>query len=77
MATNKGLFEKYRDTYVLDRAIQYATWTLPALMADLQQTSNGTRTVLQTDFQEIGALLTNNLASKLARILFLTQYSLS
>lgn len=75
MATNKGLFDKYRDTYVLDRAIQYATWTLPALMADLQQTSNGTRTVLQTDFQEIGALLTNNLASKLARILFPTQYS--
>lgn len=75
MATNKGLFDKYRDTYVLDRATQYATWTLPALMADLQQTSNGTRTVLQTDFQEIGALLTNNLSSKLAKILFPTQFS--
>ncbi len=75
MATNRGLFDKYKDTYVIDRSTQYATWTLPALMADLQQASNGTRTVLQTDFQEVGALLTNNLASKLARILFPTQYS--
>jgi hypothetical protein len=43
-------------------------------MADLQQAAHGSRTVLTTDFQEVGALLVNNLASKLAQILFPTQY---
>lgn len=74
MLSNKGVFEKNKDTYILDRSVQYAQWTLPSLMADLQQTAYGTRTVLQTDFQEVGALLTNNLASKLAQVLFPTQY---
>lgn len=67
--THKSLFDKLRDTYVIDKAKQYAHWTLPALMAEFTETRNG-RVVLERDYQEIGALLTNHLASKMTRLLF-------
>lgn len=67
--THKALFDKLQDTYVIDKARQYAHWTLPALMADFTEVRNG-RAVLERDYQEMGALLTNHLASKLTRLLF-------
>lgn len=71
----KSLFLKFRDESVVNRYQQYAYWTLPYLMADQREVSGSGRIIVERDFQEIGALLVNNLASKLARILFPTQYS--
>lgn len=71
--SHKALFEKLRDTSVIARAVQYAHWTLPQLMADYTQLRTGSADV-ERDYQEIGAILTNHLSTKLARILFPTQY---
>lgn len=71
----KALFDKFRDETIINRCEQYAKWTLPYIMADLREVSSSGRVVVERDFQEIGALLANNLAAKLARILFPTQYS--
>lgn len=68
--SHKALFESYRDSSVIMKATQYAKWTLPQLMADLSVLQNGSAAVLERDYQEGGALLTNNLAAKLAGLLF-------
>lgn len=72
--THKALFLKFRDTTVINRCEQYAQWTLPYLMADQQEVSSTGRVLVERDFQEVGALFTNHLASKLTRLLFPTQY---
>lgn len=72
--THKALFHKFRDTTVINRCEQYAQWTLPYLMADQQEVSSTGRVLVERDFQEVGALFTNHLASKLTRLLFPTQY---
>lgn len=72
--THKALFNKFRDTTVISRCEQYAQWTLPYLMADVAEVSASGRVIVERDFQEVGALFTNNLSSKLARLLFPTQY---
>jgi len=66
--SHQALFEKLRDSEIVRKAVQYAHWTLPALMADMQNRSG--RAVLERDYQEIGALLTNSLSAKLSGILF-------
>lgn len=71
----KTLFQKFRDDTVVSRCEQYAFWTLPYLMADPCELSSTGRVVVERDFQEVGALLTNNLAAKLTRLLFPQQYS--
>lgn len=73
-ASHKALFGKFRDNNVISQCEQYAKWTLPYLMADAVQVSSSGRVIVERDFQEVGALLTNNLASKLTRLLFPTQY---
>lgn len=73
--TSKALFQKFRDDTVVNRYEQYAYWTLAYLMADPREMSMTGRVVVERDFQEIGALLVNNLSAKLARLLFPTQYS--
>lgn len=72
--THKALFHKFRDTTVISRCEQYAQWTLPYLMANSDKTGSTGRVLVERDFQEIGALFTNNLSSKLTRLLFPTQY---
>ena len=72
--TYRSLFLKFQDTYVVNRCEQYAKWTLPYLMADVSKVSMSGRVIVERDFQEIGALLTGNLASKLAQLLFPTQF---
>ncbi len=73
----KELFEKLKDTTVMLKAHEYAYFTLPYLIPDAsaQDRSQNGRLPISRDFQEIGALLTNNLASKLGQILFPTQTS--
>ena len=68
--TFKTLFEKYRDDSVILKSKQYAHWTLPKLMAELSH--HGTAEVIERDYQEMGALLVNNLGSKLTALLFPT-----
>lgn len=68
--TYKTLFGKYRDDVVIQKAVQYSRWTLPQLMADMTLVSNGQAVVLERDFQEMGALLVNNLSAKLTGLLF-------
>lgn len=75
MITHKSLFGKLRDDTAINRYEQYAHWTLPHLMADPRVIAANGRVVVERDFQEMGALLVNNLAAKLARILFPTEYS--
>lgn len=67
-ASCQTLFTRWQDSEVIRRSVQYAHWTLPALMADLQYRKG--KAVLERDYQEIGALLTNFLSAKLAGILF-------
>lgn len=70
--SHKALFEKLRDTTVISKCELYARWTLPQLMADIS-TTGGTRAVIvERDYQEMGAILVNHLATKLARLLFPT-----
>lgn len=68
--TFKSLYEKYRDDSVILKSRQYAHWTLPKLMAELSH--HGTAEVIERDYQEMGALLVNNLGSKLTALLFPT-----
>jgi hypothetical protein len=72
-ATYKSLFHKFRDDSIISRCRQYGRWTLPYLMADLFEVSSSGRVVVERDYQEMGALLVNSLATKLVRILFPTQ----
>lgn len=75
MATisHKALFDKLRDSVVIERAKLYAHWTLPQLMADFHG-SKGGRIVVERDYQEMGALLLNHLSAKLAKLLFPTSH---
>lgn len=68
--TFKSLFTKYRDDSVLMKSRLYAHWTLPKLMAELSH--HGSAEVIERDYQEMGALLTNSLGSKLTALLFPT-----
>lgn len=68
MITHKALYEKYQDSTVLHKSTQFAKWTLPQLMAELCMA--GTTARLERDYQSHGALLVNNLSSKLAGLLF-------
>lgn len=70
--SHKTLFEKLRDSTVVCKSQQYAHWTLPQLMADIASNRGNGQIVVERDYQEMGALLTNHLASKLARLLFPT-----
>lgn len=67
--SHKSLFERLRDTSLIAKCEMFAHWTLPQLMADTWN-SRGSNVVLERDYQEMGALLVNNLATKLARLLF-------
>lgn len=69
-----ALFHKFRDETVISRNEQYAKWTLPYLMADIAEVSGTGRVIVERDYQEIGALLLNNLAAKLVKLLFPTQF---
>lgn len=72
--SHKSLFNKFRDSYVINKCEQYAKWTLPYLMADVSEVSGSGRVLVERDYQEMGALFTNNLATKMVRLLFPTQY---
>lgn len=67
---HKVLYDRYRDDTIRLKCKQYAKWTLPKLMADVNMYFAQTPEQLERDYQEIGPLLVNNLATKLAALLF-------
>lgn len=64
-------FEKYRDHYVLKKAEEHAHWTVPGIMVDPTKINESTESLLY-DYQSAGAILVNNLTSKLGSTLFPT-----
>src|SRR5690625_2347917 len=70
--SHKELFNKYRDDGVILRSTEYSRWTVASLMADTfeRQGIGQTQQEVARDFQGTGALLVNNLAAKLAALLF-------
>ena len=71
--THQALFNKMRDDRVIQKAVKHAHWTLPYVMADYSEMQSKSL-VLERDYQSVGGLLVNNLASKLGRLLFPAQY---
>lgn len=62
------LWQEYRDESIVRKCEQFATYTLPGMFVD-PLLGNSTQTI-QHDFQSVGALLVNNLSSKLVQTLF-------
>lgn len=69
--TAEGKFNKYYSSTVVNKAKEHALWTVPSIMVDPNEAKNGTQQ-LHYDYQSAGALLVNNLTSKLAGTLFPT-----
>src|SRR5699024_4237896 len=67
---HKSRYMKYRDDGVLRKARTYSTWTVASLMAEVFDRNQSVQVDLARDFQSTGALLVNNLASKLTALLF-------
>jgi hypothetical protein len=68
--SHKARFTLYRDSQVIEKSKLYAHWTVPALMVDVETSHNGKQQGLERDYQEVGALLVNNLSTKLSGLLF-------
>lgn len=66
----ESLFDKYRDDSAILRMERYAYWSLPSLFVDPDLGQNGRQQSVERDYQSVGALLTNSLASKMAGLLF-------
>lgn len=64
-----ALFEQYQQTGVVQKAVELAGYTLPAIMQDATK-GIAKNNVLQYDYQSEGAYLVNNLTSKLVGALF-------
>ena len=68
--TCEGLFEKFQDTAVLNSSEQFARWTNASVFPSSSTQTSGTRYALERDYQSKGAMLVNNLASKVTQALF-------
>jgi len=64
------LYTKYRDDSAILKTESYAEWSIPTIFADVSTSRDGKRVDVQRDYQSIGAILANHLASKLAQLLF-------
>lgn len=63
------LFNQYRDDSAILRMEKYALWSLPTVFARTEQL-NGRQEPVERDYQSVGAMLTNTLASKITELLF-------
>lgn len=63
------LFTKYRDDSAILRMEKYALWSLPTVFARTEM-RNGRQEAVERDYQSVGAMLTNTLASKITELLF-------
>lgn len=64
------LYTKYRDDLVIKKSEEYAMITLASIFPDVLINENGERTVIEKDYQSLGATLVDTLANKLATTLF-------
>lgn len=71
--TAKALFNKLRDASVIADSEAYARWTVAQLMQNPEM-NFGKHKHVERDYQSIGALLVNSIASKLAQLLFPIQH---
>lgn len=65
-----GLFTQYQDTRQINKYENYALWTIPSAFPDNFNFSNKYNADVEHDYQSIGAMLVNSLATKLAELLF-------
>lgn len=65
-----ALFIEYRDDRILDKARRLAKFTLPSLVRTSEDMLNQDDQEVTQDYQSVGALLVNNLAAKIAELLF-------
>ena len=63
------LFNEYRDDSAILRTEKYALWSLPTVFARTEL-RNGKQEAVERDYQSVGAMLTNTLASKITELLF-------
>lgn len=69
--TCAALFNKYSDPTVLTVSRQCAEWTVASIFPEAStNNADQTRKALRRDFQSHGAMLVNNLSSKIAQALF-------
>lgn len=68
--TFQGLFDKLQDIQVLHSSEQFARWTNASVFPSESTQSTGVRYALERDYQSKGAMLVNNLASKITQALF-------
>lgn len=69
--SHKARFNALRDESAILRNEQYAKWTIAHLMVDLEDAAHSNVQMnVERDYQAMGALLVNNLAAKLAGLLF-------
>ena len=71
MESYKSLFEKYQDSRLLQKYVDYSKWTIPKLFPQVGKRleTRGNDTV-ERDFQSMGGILVNSLASSLLQMLF-------
>lgn len=68
----KALYSEYEDTAYLRKCQRYALWTIPSVFPTERGVvfSSKGNTPVQHDYQSLGSLLVNNLATKMAEMLF-------
>lgn len=69
--THRARWDRMRDDAVVTKSRAYAKFTVPYLLVDTEDIAHSTQTVpVERDYQELGPMLVNNLAAKLAGLLF-------
>jgi hypothetical protein len=68
--TISNLFKKYRDDQLITRLEQYSIWTIPSVFPECRALMEHGNATIVHDYQSVGALLVNRLATKLASSLF-------
>lgn len=69
------IFEKYRDSGLLERVKQYSKWTIPSVAeVDIHKMSPNSSMEVAGDYQSDGATLVSTLSSKLSGLLFPTTH---
>jgi hypothetical protein len=65
-----ALYKDYEDTAYLLKCKRYALWTIPSVFPNESEQGGKGNTPIQHDYQSLGSLLTNNLTTKMAEMLF-------
>lgn len=68
----KSRFQSLQDAFVISKSKHYSKWTIPYLMGEPNR--DGMQHALEGDFQSVGSLLVNSLASKMSGLLYPTTH---